>query len=157
MALETPRPETDTGNRWTPSMTRTLKYNEQQRQEYLALMDRLSGRWLEVFGGREAFYSAQYWDLFTTIWRSARPVTKTEALKCMTGVKSAHTAGRYLETAIKEGLLVEEDNPEDRRSRYIRLSPAMKERLDAFFDRAVSELRKSNRTVEIAGPSPEDM
>jgi hypothetical protein len=74
----------------------------------------------------------------------------------MTGIKSAHTAGRYLETAIKEGLLVEDDNPQDKRSRIIRLAPRMKENLDVFFDRAVSELRKSNKMVEVAGPSPEE-
>ena len=137
-------------------MSPKLKYNEDQRQEYMQLMGRMSVNWLEVFGGKEVFYSAQYWDLFTTIWRSARPVTKTEALKCMTGIKSAHTAGRYLETAITEGLLVEEDNPEDKRSRLIRLSPEMKRNLDVFFDRAVSELSKSNKTIEVAGPSPEE-
>ncbi len=137
-------------------MSTTLKYNDQQRHEYLQLMDRMSVNWLEVFGGKEIFYSAQYWDLFKTIWRSGRPVTKTEALKCMTGIKSAHTAGRYLETAIGEGLLVEDDNPEDKRSRIIRLSPGMKQNLDIFFDRAVSELRKSNKMVEVAGPSPEE-
>ena len=137
-------------------MSRKLKYNEDQRQEYLQLMDRMSVHWLDVFGGKEIFYSAQYWDLFKTIWRTNRPVTKTEALKCMTGIKSAHTAGRYLETAIAEGLLVEEDNPEDKRSRIIRLSPSMKDNLDTFFDRAVSELRKSNKMVEVAGPSPEE-
>ena len=140
----------------SPAMSAKLKYNEEQRREYMQLMGRMSVNWLEVFGGKEVFYSAQYWDLFTTIWRSARPVTKTEALKCMTGIKSAHTAGRYLETAIKEGLLVEEDNPEDKRSRLIRLSPEMKRNLDVFFDRAVSELRKSNKTIEVAGPSPEE-
>ncbi len=137
-------------------MSVTLKYNDQQRLEYLQLMDRMSVNWLEVFGGKEIFYSAQYWDLFKTIWRSGRPVTKTEALRCMTGIKSAHTAGRYLETAIEEGLLVEDHNPEDKRSRIIRLSPSMKQNLDIFFDRAVSELRKSNKMVEVAGPSPEE-
>ena len=137
-------------------MSTTLKYNEAQRREYLQLMDRMSVNWLEVFGGKEIFYSAQYWDLFTTIWRRGRPVTKTAALKCMTGIKSAHTAGRYLETAIKEGLLVEEDNPQDKRSRIIRVAPRMKQNLDIFFDRAVSELRKSNKLIEVAGPSPEE-
>ena len=137
-------------------MSEPLKYNEDQRREYLELMDRMSGNWLAVFGGKEIFYSAQYWDLFKTIWRSRRPVTKTEALKCMTGIKSAHTAGRYLETATQEGLLVEEDNPLDKRSRILRLSPGMKQNLDTFFDRAVSELRKSNKRIEVAGPSPEE-
>jgi len=137
-------------------MSGTLKYNDRQRQEYLELMERMSGHWLKVFGGKEAFYSAQHWDLFRTIWRNGRPVTKTEALKCMTGIKSAHTAGRYLETAIAEGLLIEEDNPQDKRSRFIRLSPGMQDHLDRFFDRAVSELRKSNKAIEVAGPSPEE-
>lgn len=135
-------------------MTDQLKYNTEQRQEYLNMIDRVGGHWLGVFGGNEVFYSAQYWDLFTNIWRSDKPVTKTEALKCMTGIKSPHTASKYLETAIREGLLVEEDNPADKRSRFISLSPAMAQRLDRFFDRAISELRKSNRKIEIEGPSP---
>ena len=138
-------------------MRQQLKYNTDQHRGYLDMIEQVSVHWLEVFGGNEAFYSAQYWDLFKTIWRSERPVTKTEALKCMTGIKSAHTAGRYLETALAEGLLVEEDNPADKRSRFIRLSPAMQERLDRFFDNAVTELRTANRAVEVLGPSPEDL
>ena len=133
-----------------------LKYNAAQHHEYLIMIDHVAGQWLKVFDGNELFYSGQYWDLFTKVWRSGGPVTKTEALKCMTGVKSAHTAGKYLETAISEGLLVEEDNPEDKRSKFISLSPSMKQRLDIFFDRCVSEVRKANRAVDIAGPSPVD-
>ncbi len=137
-------------------MTEDLTYNLEQRREYLELIERLSVHWLTVFDGDADFYSAQYWDLFKTIWRSDRPVTKTEALKCMTGIKSAHTAGRYLEHALDKGLLIEDENPEDKRSRFIRLSPAMKGRLDLYFDRAVAELRTSNRRVEEKGPLPED-
>ncbi len=137
-------------------MSETLKYNTDQRREYLEMIDRIGGRWLGVFDGNELFYSAQYWDLFTQVWRSERPVTKTEALRCMTGIKSAHTAGKYLETALAEGLLVELDNPDDKRSRFIALSPEMKARLDVFFDRAVSEVRTTNRTIHIKGPSPEE-
>ncbi len=137
-------------------MSVQLKYNAGQRLEYLDLMDRISVQWLEVFDRDPVFYSAQYWDLFKTIWRDGGPVTKTEALKCMTGVKSAHTAAKYLETALHEGLLVEEGNPQDKRSRFIRLSPEMHARLDTFFDHAVGELRRSNRTIEIKGPSPEE-
>jgi hypothetical protein len=135
-------------------MSVELKYNSTQRKEYLNTMDRVAVHWLEVFHGNDLFYDAQYWDLFTKIWRSDKPVTKTEALDCMTGIKSAHTAGKYLATAIREGLLVDEPNPEDRRSRFISLSPEMKERLDVFFDRAISELRKANRLIDIQGPSP---
>lgn len=135
-------------------MSEKLKYNPVQRQEYLNMMDRVSGNWLGIFGGNEAFYSAQYWDLFTRLWRSDKPVTKTEALKFMTGIKSAHTAGRYLETALAEGLMVEWDNPNDKRSKFVALSPQMQAQLDGFFDRAISELRRSSRTIEVAGPAP---
>ena len=137
-------------------MADELKYTSEQRREYLFMIDRISGNWLNVFDGNELFYDTKYWDLFKTIWQSDRPVTKTEALRCMTGVKSAHTAGKYLETAIREGLLLEQDNPDDKRSKFIVLAPRMKQRLDLFFDRAVSEVRRSNRTIDIAGPSPED-
>jgi hypothetical protein len=137
-------------------MTDKLKYNTEQRREYLNMIDRVGGHWLGVFGGNEVFYSAQYWDLFTRIWRSDGPVTKTDALRCMTGVKSAHTAGKYLETAIREGLLIEQENPEDKRSRIIVLAPVMKQRLDRFFDGAVSEVRQANRTFDVLGPSPEE-
>ena len=137
-------------------MPERLTYNADQHRAYLDFIEGLSGHWIKVFDGNEAFYSAQYWDLFKTIWRSERPVTKTEALKCMTGIKSAHTAGRYLETALAEGLLIEEENPSDKRSRYIRLSPEMKARLDRFFDEAVRQLRRSSRGLETLGPSPEE-
>ena len=143
------------GQAGNEAMSSGLKYNAAQHREYLDMMEGISGHWLDVFDGNEAFYSAQYWDLFKTVWRSERPVTKTEALACMTGIKSAHTAGRYLRTALDEGLLVEDDNPADKRSKFIRLTPSMKERLDRFFDRAVGELRMSNRKVETLGPSPE--
>lgn len=135
-------------------MSDKLKYNAVQRKEYLNMMDRVAGNWLAVFSGNELFYSAQYWDLFTKLWRSEKPVTKTEALKFMTGVKSAHTAGRYVETALAEGLLVEWDNPGDKRSKFIALAPDMQTRLDSFFDKAVSEVRGSSRTMEIVGPAP---
>ena len=66
----------------------------------------------------------------------------------MVGVKSAQTAGKYIETAIKKKLIIEKDNPEDARSRLLELSPQMKERLDLFFDQAVDNLRNSNRIIE---------
>ena len=137
-------------------MSEKLKYNPVQRREYLNMMDRVAGNWLNVFGGNEVFYSAQYWDLFTRLWRSDKPVTKTEALKFMTGVKSAHTAGRCLGKALAEGLTVEWDNPNDKRSKFVALSPDMQARLDSFFDRAISELRRSSRSIEVAGPAPDE-
>ena len=90
------------------------KYNDAQRREYLNLTDRVGMNWLQVFEGDQDFYSAAYWDLFAGIWRAGEPLRKTEALGLMKGIKSIHTAGKYLETAITRGMVVETDNPRTR-------------------------------------------
>ena len=125
-----------------------LKYNETQRKEYLNMIDKIGMEWLEVFKGDTEFYSAAYWDLFTRLWKSGVSERKTDALKFMVGIKSAQTAGKYIETAIKKKLIIEKENPEDARSRLLELSPQMKERLDLFFDQAVGNLKNSNRIIE---------
>ena len=125
-----------------------LQYNDHQRKEYLNMIDRIGKEWLDVFKGDTEFYQASYWDLFTRLWKSGVSERKTDALKFMVGIKSAQTAGKYIETAIKKKLIVEKDNPEDARSRLLELSPQMKERLDLFFDQAVGHLKHSNKIVE---------
>ena len=97
----------------------TANYNDAQRREYLLMIDRVGAAWLGVFGDDTEFYSAVFWDLLSRIWRSETPVRKTDALGYMTAIKSAHTAGKYVETAIKRGVLLEADNPNDARSKTL--------------------------------------
>ncbi len=133
-----------------------MKYNLNQRKEYLRMTHRLGSEWLTVFAGDEEFYSAAYWDLLTNIWDKDLPVRKTDALRFMTGIKSPHTAGKYIETAIRKGILIEEDNPDDARSKLLRLSPDMRTRLDTFFDSAVGQVRRTSSEMDQLGPSPQD-
>ena len=133
-----------------------LKYNNSQHRVYLQLTGQVGRDWLDVFEGNSEFYSAIYWDLLTNIWQGDAPVRKTDALGFMTAIKSAHTASKYVETAIKYGYLIETENPSDARSKLLTLSMKMRQRLNVFFDRAISELRKSRCEVDIKGPSPED-
>ena len=137
-------------------MAQDLKYNNAQRREYLTMIDRIGLGWIAVFEGNKEFYSSAYWDLLTQLWRQDGPVRKTEALGYMQAIKSAHTAGKYVQDALDHGLIVESDNPEDARSKLVALDPQMRERLDLFFDNAVGELRMANRQIDIKGPSPED-
>jgi hypothetical protein len=132
------------------------QYNRDQQMEYLYYTNRIGLRWIDIFQGNTEFYSAAYWDLFTRMWRNGGPVRKTDALGFMKAIKSAHTAGKYLDTAIDHGSLIETDNPEDARSKLLTLSPVMQQRLDNFFDRAVGEIRRASKLVDIKGPSPED-
>ena len=135
-------------------LERDRQYNDAQRREYLNLTDRVGMNWMEVFEGDQDFYSAAFWDLLTGIWRAGDPLRKTEALGLMKGIKSVHTAGKYLETAITRGIVVETDNPKDARSKLVALSVEMRKRLDGFFDAAVGALRDANRQVEEKGPLP---
>jgi len=133
-----------------------LKYNSSQRREYLVMTDKIGHNWMQVFQGNPEFYSAAYWDLFTGIWRKDKPVRKTDALKFMQAIKSAQTAGKYLDTAIAQGFLREEDNPKDARSKLVALSADMRQRLDRFFDLAVQELCKASKSVLSKGPCPDE-
>lgn len=136
-------------------MVEQLTYNPVQHREYLNMIDRVGRNWLDVFQGNTDFYSAVYWDLLTSIWRRGDPVRKTDALSFMTSVRSPQTAARYVEDAIKQGILEERDNPRDARSKLLSLAPDMQARLDTFFDRAVGEVRQTAQSLDVKGPSPE--
>ncbi len=136
-------------------MTDKLLYNAAQRRLYLEMIDRIGANWMEVFRGDTEFYSTAYWDLLKEIWRAPGPVRKTDALRFMSAIRSAHTAGKYVEGAIRRGILVEVDNPRDARSKLLSLSPEMRQRIDGFFDAAVGEIRHTSREIETLGPLPD--
>ena len=133
-----------------------LKFNNAQHKQYLEMIDGIGHRWVEVFEGNTQFYSAAYWDLLTGIWRADGAVRKTDALRYMTAIKSAHTASKYVEHSIKEGILIESDNPDDARSKLLVLSEDMRGRLNSFFDSAVGRVRRASRAIDEEGDSPKD-
>ena len=124
-----------------------LKYSDEQRKEYLKMIDRNGQNWLQIFQGNPEFYSTAYWDLLAGIWRQNKPVRKTDALKMMVGIKSPQTAAKYVETAIKHGYLLEQDNPIDARSKLVALSSDMRQRLDIFFDKSVAEVCTAHQNI----------
>jgi hypothetical protein len=133
-----------------------LHYNRAQRLEYFNMTLRQGVAWLEVFKDDTEFYSAAYWDLFTNLWRQEKPVRKTDVMSFMKAVKSAHTAGKYVDSAIRKGFLIETENPEDARSKLIMLSPDMRSRLDTFVDKAVNEVMLTSREIAARGDVPVD-
>jgi len=119
-----------------------------RRRSYLEMIDRVGEHWIALFEGDTEFYSAAYWDLFTGLWSAGRAVRKTEALAAMKGIRSAHTAGKYLQEAIRHGLVHEEENPADGRSKLLRLDSGLEARLNAFFDLAVEEVLSTAERLE---------
>lgn len=120
---------------------------DRARRAYLDLMGRVTEHWLAIFEGDTDLYSTAYWDLLTALWLAGRPMRKTDALAAIKGVKSAHTAGKYVDAAIHRGLVIETENPADARSKLLRLTPAMHRRLDRFFDQALDEVRATAARV----------
>jgi DNA-binding MarR family transcriptional regulator len=119
------------------------------------MIDTIAQHWLRVFDHNTAFYSAVYWDLLTRLWQANKPVRRTDALKFMTSVKSAATASKYLNEAIRQRLLQEYPNPQDARSKVLELSPDFRARLDTFFDHAVEAVRQANQGISHKGPVPD--
>jgi hypothetical protein len=130
-------------------------YNDEQHRAYLSMIANISQHWLQVFDHNTTFYSAVYWDLLTRLWQADKPVRRTEALKWMTSVKSAVTAGKYLNEAIRQRLLQEYPNPQDARSKVVELSPDFRARLDTFFDHAVEAVCQANQEIRCKGPVPD--
>lgn len=124
-----------------------LTYSDDQRRAYLNLTDSVGARWMAMFEGDTAFYSAIYWDLLTTLWRTRNPIRKTDMVRSLNGVKSPLTAGKYIDEALRRGLIVERENPRDARSKLLALSPPMRAQLDGFFDDAVDAMCRSAQAV----------
>ncbi|PKM29070.1 MAG: MarR family transcriptional regulator [Gammaproteobacteria bacterium HGW-Gammaproteobacteria-11] len=76
-----------------------------------------------------------YCDLFTQMWlnREAPPQPKTELYALMPNI-SRRTAVKYVQNAIDQGMLAEQECDTDRRIRLIRLTPAACAKVERFLD-----------------------
>ncbi|MEK9671055.1 MAG: hypothetical protein VW268_00950 [Rhodospirillaceae bacterium] len=129
----------------------TFKYSNEQHRAYMGFTEKTGQDWVGVFSGDTDFYSAAYWDLLTKMWQAKKPVRKTDALRYMTGIKSAHTAGKYLDVALEKGLIVEQDNPKDARSKLLALSGDMRTKMDGFFDGVVQRMQEAAEKIDRIG------
>ena len=124
-------------------------YNNQNKLDYLKMTDKIGAEWLKVFhtlSGDKTFWDTAYWDLFTKLWRAQAAVKKTDAIGYMTG-KTTPTATKYLNSAIKQGLITQKRNKKDPRSKLIELSDEMRERLDIYFNFVLKETEALAETI----------
>lgn len=124
-----------------------LTYTDEQRRAYLQLTDHVGANWVTLFGGDTEFYSAVYWDILSHLWRNSEAVRKTDLIRAIHGIKSPLTATKYIDEAIKRGLILARDNPKDARSKLMALTPQMRAQLDTFFDDAVDAMCKAAKDV----------
>lgn len=119
-----------------------MSAHRDEQVAFVGALRELDRHWAATFDDGD-FFDLHYSALFTEIWlRDGRPVPRTEAYGYMQSL-SPQTAMKYLNRALAEGYLVEVENPDDRRSRLIAMSPKLKARLDALIDYALAEFRKA--------------
>ncbi|AEJ01649.1 hypothetical protein Nit79A3_1844 [Nitrosomonas sp. Is79A3] len=125
-------------------------YNRQNRLDYLKMTEKIGAEWLKVFNTPpedKTFWDTAYWDLFSKLWRTKAAVKKTDAISYMTG-KTMPTATKYLNSAIKRGLITQKKSKKDPRSKLIGLSDDMRERLDTYFDFVLKETEILAETIK---------
>jgi hypothetical protein len=108
--------------------------SHERRRQMVMILRLVDQAWFDTF--RQSGFSDVYFSrLFTELWLLGdTPLTKSDAYELVKDV-STHTAIKYVRNAIQAGYLEEFDNPEDGRSRQIRMTPLLRERFESVIDR----------------------
>ncbi len=107
---------------------------DERRAHFLRALRELDDAWVAAFY-RTGFGDVYFSRLFTELWLLGDgAVAKSDAYGLVHGV-SAQTAMKYVRQAIAEGYLEEFDNPDDGRSRLVRMSPRLRVLFNGFVDR----------------------
>lgn len=118
-------------------MTKPEKQTDVRRRQFIQLINSTDQYWLDVLGDK-LFHDLNYYDLFTRMWlRLGDTFHKSELYRLMPNV-SQRTAIKYVQIAIDHGLLIEDMDPNDLRSRRITMSAELEQKIELFLDYAIS-------------------
>ena len=118
----------------TSTISSKSRKNRTRRRFLLALRE-LDDAWVATFH-KSGFGDIYFSRLFTELWlHDSVAVSKTQAYDLVKGV-SVQTAMKYVNKAIADGYLDELDNPTDKRSRLLRMSPLLRDQFAQVIDRA---------------------
>lgn len=110
------------------------RYNPTHRTEAARAIFDIDSFWAETFSDTR-LNDLNYCDLFTQMWlmRDKGPLAKTDLYELMPNI-SRRTAVKYIQKALDEGLLVEEECQTDRRVRLMTMSSQCIGRVESFLD-----------------------
>ncbi len=122
---------------------RPRRLPDEARRRFIRQLTSVDEYWVEVLGD-SLFHDMNYYDLFTGMWlrHNSEPggafrFRKSELHRFMPHV-SQRTAVKYVQISIDRGMLIEETDPADLRSRKITMSPDLQRRIELFLDYAIS-------------------
>ena len=109
---------------------------------FVVALHALDEHWASVFSDSDIF-DMHYAKLFTRLWvTQGKPISRSEAYNWMTEL-SSQTAMKYVNRALSAGFLAEVENPDDRRSKLLVMTPTLSARVEALFDFALEEFRRA--------------
>lgn len=114
-----------------------------KRKLFVEALNEMDELWMQSVENKE-FYNINYSDLFTGLWLADKPVRKQDAVNFVR-FAGAQTATKYLDRAIKEGLVAEVADPRDGRAKLVQLSQEMKKRLESFIDLSIKQFKTALR------------
>jgi hypothetical protein len=101
------------------------------------MINRTDQYWMDILGDK-LFHDLNYYDLFTQMWlKHNQTFHKSELHQLMPNV-SQRTAVKYIQIAIDHGLLIEQADPADLRSKRITMSAGLKRKIELFVDYSIS-------------------
>jgi hypothetical protein len=127
-------------------MNKPEKQSNARRRQFIQLLNNTDQYWMDALGDK-LFHDLNYYDLFTQMWlrlnnNSSDTFYKSELYQFMPHI-SQRTAIKYIQIAIDHGLLIEDINPEDLRSRRIKMSADLKQKIELFLDYSISIFKEA--------------
>lgn len=123
-------------------MTKPERQPNARRRQFIQLLNNADQYWTDVLGDK-LFHDLNYYDLFTQMWLRLSDSSaydtfcKSELYQLMPHI-SQRTAIKYIQIAIDHGLLIEDIDPEDLRSKRITMSADLKQKIELFLDYSIS-------------------
>jgi len=124
-------------------------YSEKQLDQYLELLDRVAGLWVQKFPER-AVYSPGYWHLFMGLYKNRQhDITKGAAAEFLTAaqIKSPATRAKVIAGAIKLGYVSEQKSPVDKRANVVRMTPKLQKNIQEYLSEALQVMSDALQSI----------
>ena len=111
-----------------------------KRERFATALVSADDRWAEIFADTP-FADLAYSDMLLRLWQQGeKAVRKTDLYQDIRYV-SYGTSVKYIQQAVDKGLILEQEDPDDRRVRRVKLSQEAKAKVESWLDFAIKAFK----------------